>query len=312
MFKISIYVFSLFLFFSCQSQPNSIQRGQPTTIPLKLINIKQLRVNNIFDLSGITYLQSDNKNTILVASDKENTIYDLDTVSYAISSYLQVNKPGKLDIEALDHCGSMIFGVFETDRNQIFKLSQGKTEKVDFKYYKNFEPKNWGNKGIEGLALNCFENVLFFVKERSPAYLFRVNLQDFNPHAETIFTKELFSNPKNDATDLKFVTYQDHNYLYILKRFECAVDRINLETGEVSSRSFAKYVNNQLGEHILYKVPAQNRFFGLAEALLITENEIWIGLDNNARRINTEHSLSIKYNLKGIAPAILRFERGDF
>ena len=310
--KINILLVPLLLFFSCQSQNKNSQTTEPTARALKLINIQQLQVSNIFDLSGITRLKSKDQDTFLVASDNESTVYALDTSSYSIRPYLSIERKGDLDIEALDHCGSTVFAVFETGTNQIFKLSEGKPEKIDFKYEKKFESKNWGNKGIEGFALNCQENVLFFVKERSPAYLFRVNLQDSKPRAETIFTKELFSNPKNDATDLKFVAHQDRNYLYILKRFECAVDRIDFETGQITHRSFAQYVNNTLGEQVLYNVPAENRFFGLAEALLITENEIWIGLDNNGRSINAEHNLSIKYDLKGTAPVILRFERGGF
>ena len=47
----------------------------------------------------------------------------------------------------------------------------------------------------------------------------------------------------------------------------------------------------------------------MAEALLLTKDEIWIGLDNNGDEV-TEHAKKT-YQLQGREPVILKFKRPE-
>ena len=65
--------------------------------------------------------------------------------------------------------------------------------------------------------------------------------------------------------------------------------------------------------HIVFKdgqrlFKNKNPEYGMAEALLLTENEIWIGLDNNGDNVS-KYGKSI--GLNGNKPAILIFKRPE-
>ena len=266
--------------------------------------VKQLQTAEVFDLSGITCWESD---SCFVVSDKRNAIYYLDQATFTPSIYRSLDVPKKLDLEAIDHCDRTFYLAFETNWNQVVEVLV-----TGYRVLISEQAAKWKNKGIEAIALNCAERVLFFAKERQPAILFKVDLNEKSPEPYSIYTQELTQDPKNDITDLKFISGAAGNFLYVLKRYERVVERINLETGSVFARSFSQYVANSEGEHVLYKVSKKERRYGLAEALLVTENEIWIGLDNNGKTINPDHPLAKLYGLEGTAPVFLRLARGDF
>ena len=288
---------------ACNQSP---QKEQDTQVhqTLELKSIHQLQTNEVFDLSGITCRDKDN---CFVVSDKQNTIYKLDIQTFRIYPYQTLDILEKLDLEAIDHCDQNFYLAFETHRNQVVKVLQ-----KGYRVLISKQVESWKNKGIEGIALNCPEQILFFAKERAPAILFRVDLNEKIPQAYSIYDRELTQDPRNDITDLKFVSNANGNFLYVLKRYERIVQRINLGSGNIMARSFAQYTANAKEEHILYKVSRKDRHYGLAEALLITQDEIWVGLDNNGKSINLDHPLSQLYDLEGAAPVFLRFERGSF
>lgn len=300
----SYYFFVLTFLLACGEEEASSNENLPIIPSFELKAINQLNTTEVFDLSGITCWNTD---SCFVVSDKQNIIYYLDQATFTPSIHRNLNISNKLDLEAIDHCNQNFYLAFETGRNQVVRILE-----TDYRVLISKQSEKWKNKGIEAIALNCAENVLFFAKERQPAILFKADLNQKNPEVYSIYTKELTQNSKNDITDLKFSSGLDGNFLYILKRYERIVQRINLETGAIFARSFAEFTANAQGEHILYKVKQKERYYGLAEALLITNTEIWVGLDNNGKVINPEHPLTKLYKLKGSAPVFLRFGRGDF
>jgi hypothetical protein len=87
------------------------------------------------------------------------------------------------------------------------------------------------------------------------------------------------------------------------------VTRFNLKTTEILRYSFLPYASNEKHEQSLYK--SEHPEFGVAEALLLTKNQIWIGMDNNQLKVNKKNKWVKQFGLKGNAPAILIFKRPE-
>jgi hypothetical protein len=49
----------------------------------------------------------------------------------------------------------------------------------------------------------------------------------------------------------------------------------------------------------------------MAEALIFNEQEIWIGLDNNAEPVNSDNKWMKMYNFEGTNPVIVVIERPE-
>ncbi|PIE86316.1 MAG: hypothetical protein CSA05_01130 [Bacteroidia bacterium] len=211
------------------------------------------------------------------------------------------------------------------------------------------KPEQWGNAGFEGIAVDCAHNLMYLTKERKSSrlkdsrFILTVSLSGTLAVLPYDFEKERndFSNieylnsggenyiyelcqteykaisrynfdknkEKSDFADIKYLYLGDENYLYVLCRNEYKIEKINAKTFSRSSFSFKKYFVDAAGRQSLYE--AKQTIYGIAEALLILENEIWIGVDNNFRSVNKNHALVKKYKLSGKSPAILRFKRPE-
>ena len=299
--QILIIIFSL-LFFSCN---NAQEKDLSKILELKLIKnnaFKQLELldNERFDLSGIAF----NGKDVFVNADKKwnNKIYRIDTFSnsFKIISEIELCPDGKIDFEGIDYFNNHFYMIEEWE-NDVFKIdpTNCKLEKIEINWNKlNIKDDEWGNKGLEGLSIDCENEILYIAKERQPRRIFKINLKT-NEISEP-FTDIL--NIQKEGYDISDMKYEN-GFLYILERGRGLVTKINPVTKETKSVSFNHIVFKK-GQRI-YKNKHQE--YGMAEALLLTKNQIWIGLDNNGDFVSDYgKSLGLKQNNK---PVIIVFER---
>jgi len=265
-----------------------------------------------FELSG---LAKDNQGNVFVVNDENQRIFRLQHQKIKRAKFRGKANLSSIDKdwEGIDFQGDDCFVLSEKSSSII-----GKNKKIrpNFKEYENqtgedLMPEKWGNAGFEGF---CFGNKkLYFAKERTAR-----GVSDSRYILETDLTGKIlrkFTIPakgsKNpDFADIKFEIKDEKEYLYILERNFYFITRLDLATNETVSYSFSKYAGNKKLENTFYKT--RHPEYGMAEALLITKDEIWIGFDNNISPVNPENQYVQKYNLEGKQCTIMIFERGDF
>lgn len=273
--------------------PKAIAQNQ--FIELKLVSYSQLYNTNgaRFDLSGNVqvgeqfYINADGKD--------DSFIYEIKLINqkWHIVNKSPLHLDGDLDLEAVDYCNGLFYLANEENGKVYTYPLSGKSQELPIDFGTE-TPGDWGNAGWEGLAIDCQGNVLYLVKERQPRKVFKVNLA-------TKGIEDTFNIPEtesNDFADAKF----EKGFLYLLERNGNFVTKVNPETHEV----IQKVSYRQTCSHENGKLYAPSKY-GMAESLLLTEDEIWIGLDNNG--IPASDYATKKYGMIGDAPVILRFKR---
>ncbi len=294
------FVALLFLLTSCVGQ--KINYGSYEKLNLKSVHsVKQLETDDKkrFDLSGIVQYND----SIYVIADKEwnNHIYKLDTsvTGFKVSSIKELCIKESFDIEGLDIIGDNFCFINEIKNDfYIVKANSCKPKKISIEWEKyGIDRTGWGNKGFEGLAVDNENNILYLAKEREPRQIFKVDLKTgeiSEPFAKMIRSDKI----GYDIADLKY----ENGFLYILERGIGLVTKINVNTNKKESLSFQHIVLKD-GQRLFKN---RNADFGMAEALLLTKDEIWVGLDNNGDKV-TDYGKSL--GLKGDKPVILIFKR---
>ena len=159
----------------------------------------------------------------------------------------------------------------------------------------------WGNRGLEGIAVDCTNEILYLAKERQPRRIFVIDLRSGKITEPFLNILEPKNKDGYDISDMKF----ENGYLYILERGQGKVTRINTETKEILSYSFQNVVLKN-GKRIFDN---RNPEYGMAEALLLTKDQIWIGIDNNGDPVSLYgKTMGLKENNNTI---ILIFERPE-
>ncbi len=129
-------------------------------------------------------------------------------------------------------------------------------------------------------------------RERQPRFLLTVELKTLS-----VTGKFDLDNGAEDISDL----WYENGFLYMLERNSYQISKLDVSNMRViDRRSYGRTCN-----------PSEGRLFepsdyGMAEALLLTSNEIWIGLDNNSVKIS-DHARA-RYQISGTNPVILIFE----
>jgi len=226
-----------------------------------------------FDLSGLLYWN----NQILAIADKKwnNKIYRIDTAnrSFTLNNAYVFTDSIEIDIEGIDMDAHNFILIEETGtRIILINKTTGKKTFLPVSWQKSGADLNeWGpkNKGLEGLAVDSTNGIIYFMKEREPRRIYAYHCE----RDSFFFPFDGIIDPKienNDISDAKF----ENNCLYLLERASQTVKKINLTTLESQSVSFKKWetVNGQL----IYESE-----YHMAEALTLTPTEIWIGFDNN-------------------------------
>jgi uncharacterized protein YjiK len=239
------------------------------------LSIKQLVSDRHtrFDLSGMVMYED----KILAIADKEwdKFIYQIDTLDnkFSAKSFQPLCFKGKLDLEGIEYCNGRFY-LIEEYESEVYYAEPGNCEmtKLNIPWEKyGIDRSDWGNKGFEGIAIDCINQVLYLAKEREERNIFRIDLSAIQ--ISEPFIEQLKTSGGHDISDLKF----ESPYLYVLERGLGLVTRINTKSGETKSVSFQSLVFKN-GQRMFKN---DNPQFGMAEALMLTRDEIWIGFDNN-------------------------------
>lgn len=251
-----------------------------------------------FDLSGIVKVGE----RIFVVSDKEwdRYIYEIrmSENKFTVIDQFALGQEGfgtDLDLEGIGYCDGDYYLVNESGNNVIITSLVDSVRILAIDYKQTHEdPSNWGkNTGYEGVGLDCQNMMMYLAKEREPRFLVTVDLKTgkaigkFNP-----------ATGNEDVSDLYF----ENGFLYVLERNAFLVTKLDALNMEIVDRvSYGEICNSPDGK--LFE-PAQ---YGMAEALLLTNQEIWIGLDNNSVQVS-DHARKM-YHISGSNPVILVFTR---
>jgi SdiA-regulated protein len=267
---------------------------------LELIDIKQLDPDYKlrFDLSGLVIY----KEKIYAIADKDwnNFMYEIDfnDTHWYIKNTIELDFVAPLDLEGIENCNDTIYIVDETTSDTYWFDKNWKKHVVNANFQKFGEnPHNWErSKGLEGIAIDCETRQMYLAKEREPRFILEMDMSTKN-----IYHK--FNIPEaesNDFTDLRI----ENGYLYLLERNGNYIAKVDLKTYELVDKYTYKHIC-RAKEGKLYE-PTD---YGMAEALLLFPDEIWIGLDNNDLEVS-EYAQK-KYGLTGKNPAILKFKRPE-
>ena len=253
-----------------------------------------------FDLSGFGLY---NGKKICIADKEWNTdIYYFDTTAtgeffLSICTKGRGFKNNKCDIEAVDTYNDHIVVAEETNNqiyiqndNDEFELLPADFSKVEADLSK------WGaaNAGIEGFAVDSQNNTIYFAKERDPRRLFSYDITKNEFHTDF---DDVIKGDDGNISDMQFLDGK----LYILDRANCLVVRLDVNTKEMTQYSFRRYSNN--GKEHIYTAK-----YGMAEALLITDDAIFIGMDNNNDPVS-KYGEQIGLKPGSCLPSIFVFKR---
>ncbi|UXX79595.1 SdiA-regulated domain-containing protein [Reichenbachiella carrageenanivorans] len=249
-----------------------------------------------FDFSGIV---SKGDSIFIVADKPWNTFLYSITFSekkWIAHPYRQISSTEKLDLEAVDHCNGFFYLANEF-RGSIYRLptstAEVQTLPINFKE-NNLAPSTWKNAGWEGLTIDCENQVMYLVKERQPRNIVVVDMNRWG-------ILDQFDIPQTESNDFSDAKYLN-GHLYLLERNGNYITKVNTKTKTVVE----KYHYRHIASHPNGKLYAPEKY-GMAEALLLTDNEIWIGLDNNGLEV-TDHAKDT-YQLTGHTPVIIKFKR---
>ncbi|MEM7692268.1 MAG: SdiA-regulated domain-containing protein, partial [Pseudomonadota bacterium] len=163
----------------------------------------------------------------------------------------------------------------------------------------------WRNAGLEGIAYDARQRILYLAKERDPSVIF---VYDLDNKGVGTYNREFSIEPAADAHPHQSISdlYFSNGFLYALERRAYSIAKVNPRTGTVVSR--ASYAQLRDGDDALF---VNDQGYGLAEALLLSEREILLGLDNNGKPINPQNVWAQQFSLQGDEPAIVRLRRPD-
>jgi uncharacterized protein YjiK len=273
--------------------------GVTSSFPqLEFIELKQFthgEGHKKFDLSGLVM---DAQGNVYTISDREkhSYIYKLNWDKGQLKKELPFGIKENLDIEAIDICDDSFY-VTNEKTDSVFIIKKGESPKKIKIDTKSVGIKKYffsGNKGFEGLAIDCKNQIMYLTKEREPRTILTVDIKE-----NKILKKWDIPMPEGsfDYSDAKF----ENGFLYVLERTPMLVTKIDLKTDQVVKKYSYQKMEKKPG--YLYG-PAMHTF---GEALLLTPDEIWIGFDNNGlKATNNSHK---ELGLTGRAPLVMRFKR---
>lgn len=219
-------------------------------------------------------------------------------------------KNRRWDLEGIAQCGSVFYLANERVR-EVFKLAGNKIIplKINFRAAFSRFDEGGANAGFEGIAVDCKNQIMYVAKEREPRQIFVINLKnlkiskifDFhgsNRQGQLVidpFTANGLLAIGPDIADMHFY----NGFLYVLERNTYEVTKIDPNTFNVVGRMSYYFASRPLYEKI--------EPFGLAEALAISDDRIYIGLDNNLTELSGYAKK--QYGISGTTGVLITIER---
>jgi len=284
-----------FIFISMISVGSWCQESVP--LELQFISLHTLAdYPKRFDFSGMVMSGGD----YLAIADKTWNQYAykirIDSGFWYVTDSLQLGLDNNSDLEGIDYCEKAGLYFIDEKFNRAYLYDGKGNSQVIFNKGVLRDGLKWGtNSGLEGLAVDCERKILYLAKERSPRFIVIFDLE-----GEKVLDIFNLPNSDGDISDLKY----ENGFLYMLERNENLVTKINVQTkqivDQVSYKQVCSHPDGKLYSHTEY---------GLAEALLLTEDEIWIGLDNNGLPFSPHARQA--YQLTGNQPVLIKFQRPE-
>ncbi len=208
------------------------------------------------------------------------------------------------DLEGITFCQETFYLVNEQVRH-ILKVEKNKLSRLELNFEQIFKKNNFPlekistNAGFEGIVADCKNQKLYIAQERSPRAIIQVNLK--TSKVEDMFLIDN-SNTKHGSQDFADL-YYEKDHLYLLKRNTHQITKYNLKTKkEVKTFNFG----NTKGIH-LREIYETGEPYGLAEGLAVTEDRIYIGIDNNKNKISSKAQKT--FGIAGNFSSILIYSR---
>ena len=246
-----------------------------------------------FEVSGL--VKVNDKTYIVGDESKDNYLFEIEfkDTYWTVMDSIFLDIKEEVDLEAIDFCNGKFLVANEKCGRVIAKESGHNSVHIPIDF-KSENPRNWGNAGWESLAIDCENQTLYLAKERQPRQVYEIDLVSL----KVITTFNIPETESNDFSDAKF----ENGYLYLLERNGNYIAKIDVKTKKVVQKvSYRKTCSHPEGK--LY----QEYKYGMAEALVLTESEIWIGLDNNRKKVSAFAEKT--FGMTGSAPVILKFKR---
>jgi len=208
------------------------------------------------------------------------------------------------DLEGLTKCKEAYYLVNEQVRH-VLKIENNILEvlPIDFKnvFKKNGFPieKISTNAGFEGVSVDCKNQVLYIAQERDPRAIIQVDLKTNKVQEMFLLENKKTKNGSLDFTDL----YYESGFLYILQRNEYLISKYDLINKKIVAKlSFEKLKN--LNARELYDTGEP---YGLAEGLAMSEDTIYISIDNNYNKLSKKAEKL--YGVSGNFSSLLLYKR---
>lgn len=287
----------LYVILLCSSCLLGLRAQETKPKELEVISIHALaNYPDRFDFSGIVKTESG----YLAIADKVWNQYayhiEIDSNYWYLTDSVQLGLDNHSDLEGIDFCDEAGLYFIDEKFNRAYLFDGSGNSEIVFNKGILRDGLKWGtNSGLEGVAVDCERNVLYLAKERDPGFIVTYDLENHS-------VLDIFNLPDSngDVSDLKF----ENGFLYLLERSENYVTKINVLTKQivekVSYKDVCSHPDGKLYSHTKY---------GLAEALLLTEDEIWIGLDNNGLPFSSHARQA--YQLTGNQPVLIKFKRPE-
>lgn len=208
------------------------------------------------------------------------------------------------DLEGISYCGNDFYLANEQTRH-ILKVNNEKIENLKIEFSEIF--KKFGtplkdistNAGFEGLTVDCKNKILYIAQERQPRAIIVVDLK-------TLTTLDIFDTPgvkvgkvSPDYADLFF----QNGYLYALERNFHRILKIDPSTKKV----IANYSYGHTNSVHLKNIYDTNEPYGLAEGLTMSDELIYIGVDNNKNKMSA--TAQEKFGISGNFSSIMIYKR---
>lgn len=262
---------------------------------LELISVHSLaNYHHRFDFSGLTCYNDE----YLAIADKNWNQYaykiNIDSLHWYLVDSIPLGLSNNTDLEGIDYCSQTGLYFIDERLNRAYLKDEADKSHMIFNKGQLRDGLKWGtNSGLEGLALDCENHLLYLAKERDPRFIVTYDMK------EQMIT-DIFDLPdsESDISDLKF----QNGFLYMLERNANYITKINAQTKQLIDRvSYRETCSHHEGKLYSYSE------YGMAEALVLTADEIWIGLDNNGLPFS-EHARKT-YGLQGNQPLLIKFKR---